>query len=395
MPGRSSRRKGRQSRKLSDGYLLALLALAALTVGVVLWLLVGRPGTGPRGAADFADRLRALAAAAGAGPKDVKADDPIRKIDGVFVRSWRIGLDDADAVDSLRDAVIAEARRRGGEIGQGPTRIGLSTYLRVDMGPEAFDLELRAVGEERPPTPAPTATRPPPPTATPRPEPPAGARGRLAVLLDDAGQSTDLLAAAAALPSAVGVAVLPFLPHTSDVAAEMHRSGHEIWLHLPMEPEDYPKSNPGPGAIMVSMSEDDIRLTVRAALNNVPHVVGVNNHMGSKASADLRATTWVMQELKARGLAFIDSRTTTRTVAEDAARAQGVPANRRKVFLDNQRSAGAIRRQLDEAVYRCRMEGEVIAIGHLAPVTVRVLAKELPKLAGRGADLVPPTELVH
>ncbi len=395
MPGRSSRRKGRRLRKLSDGYLLALLGLAALTVGVVLWLLVGRPGTGPRGAADFGDRLRELAAAAGAGPKDVEADDPIRKIDGVFVRSWRIGLDDADAVDGLRDAVIAEARRRGGEVGQGPTRIGLSTYLRLDMGVEAFDLELRAVGEEGPPRPAPTATRPPPPTATPRPQPPPGARGRLAILLDDAGQSTDLVAAAAALPPEVAVAVLPFLPHTSDVAAAMHRSGHEIWLHLPMEPEDYPKSNPGPGAVMVSMSEDDIRLTVRAALNNVPHVVGVNNHMGSKASADLRTTTWVMQELKARGLAFIDSRTTTRTVAEDAARAQGVPANRRKVFLDNQRSAGAIRRQLDEAVYRSRMEGEVIAIGHLAPVTVRVLAKELPKLAGRGADLVPPTELVH
>lgn len=392
MPKGSSRRKG---RKLPDGYLLALLGLAALAVGGVLWLLVGRGASIGRPSGDFGDRLRELATEAGARPSDISADDPIRKVDGVFVRSWRIALEGPDALETLRDAVTAEARRWGGKVGQGPTRIGLSTYLRLDMGAEAFDLELRAIQGRRPARPAATATRPPPPTATPRPQPPAGARGKLAILLDDAGQSTDLLAAAAALPAPVGVAVLPFLPHSSDVAAQMFRAGHEVWLHLPMEPEGYPKSNPGPGAVMLSMSEDDIRLTVRAALNNVPHVVGVNNHMGSAASADLRTTTWIMQELKARGLAFIDSRTTTRTVAEDAARAQGVRAGRRKVFLDNQRSAAAVRAQLEEAVYDCRMDGEAIAIGHLAPVTVRVLAKELPKLAARGADLVPPTELVH
>jgi polysaccharide deacetylase 2 family uncharacterized protein YibQ len=82
-------------------------------------------------------------------------------------------------------------------------------------------------------------------------------------------------------------------------------------------------------------------------------------------------------------------------VAEEAARAQGVPTNRRHVFLDNERTRAAIKGQLDEAVYRCRMEGEIIAIGHLAPETVQLLAKELPGLGKRGADLVPPLELVH
>mgnify|MGYP000346718004 CR=1 FL=1 len=104
--------------------------------------------------------------------------------------------------------------------------------------------------------------------------------------------------------------------------------------------------------------------------------------------------TWIMQELKTRGLSFIDSRTTVNTVAEEAARAQGVPTNRRHVFLDNVRSAGAIRKQLDEAVYRCRMEGEIIAIGHLNELTVAVLADELPKLRERGVTLVRPTDLL-
>jgi len=79
----------------------------------------------------------------------------------------------------------------------------------------------------------------------------------------------------------------------------------------------------------------------------------------------------------------------------EAARAQGVPTNRRNVFLDNERKPEAIRRQLDEAVYRCRMDGEAIAIGHLDPVTVEVLAAELPGIAAKGADLVKPSDLVR
>jgi hypothetical protein len=200
--------------------------------------------------------------------------------------------------------------------------------------------------------------------------------------------------AAAALPAQVGIAVLPFLPRSAETATAMFAAGHEVWLHLPMEPEDYPADNPGPGAVLVGMTTDELRSTVRSAINNIPHAVGVNNHMGSKATADLKTMTWVMQEISARGMAFIDSRTTTRTVAEQAARAQGVPTNRRHVFLDNERNAPAIRKQLDEAVYRCRLDGEAIAIGHLDSVTIEVLAEELPGLAAKGADLVKPSELV-
>jgi hypothetical protein len=105
--------------------------------------------------------------------------------------------------------------------------------------------------------------------------------------------------------------------------------------------------------------------------------------------------TWVMQELRARGLAFIDSRTSRDTVAEDAARALGVPAGRRHVFLDNTRSSAAIRAQLDEAVERCRLDGSTIAIGHLDPITVQTLTQELPGLAKRGADLVRPSALLR
>jgi len=162
-----------------------------------------------------------------------------------------------------------------------------------------------------------------------------------------------------------------------------------------MEPENYPANDPGPGAVLMAMDSDDLRATIHSAINNIPHAVGVNNHMGSKATADLKTMTWIMQEIKTRDMAFIDSRTTVHTVAEEAAQAQGVPTNRRHVFLDNERSAAAIRIQLDEAVYRSRMEGEIIAIGHLDKVTIEVLSQELPGLAKRGADLVNPSDLVR
>jgi polysaccharide deacetylase 2 family uncharacterized protein YibQ len=386
------RKTRRSSTKRGDWQLAVLAGLAIVVLAVAMWRIT-RGGPSPE--VELGDRLRELAAGHGATSEDISADDPIRKIDGLFVRTWRITLADTAAMEALRDDLVLSSDRWGGEITRGPARIGRSTHLRIDLEREAFDIELTVaeptrVARRRPsPTPHPTAT------ATPRPQPQPSARGRLAILLDDAGQNADLLARARALPREVAVAVLPFLPSSSEVAAAMHRTGHEVWLHLPMEPEDYPRSDPGPGAVFSSMSADEIRITVHAALNNVPHVVGVNNHMGSKTTADLRTMTWIMQELKARGVAFIDSRTTQSTVAEEAAIAQGVPVNRRHVFLDNARSPEAIRRQLDEAVYRCRLKGEAIAIGHLADVTIRVLAEELPGLGERGADLVPPSKLVR
>jgi polysaccharide deacetylase 2 family uncharacterized protein YibQ len=363
---------------------------------VLVWLVARGSGERPLGPGpEFGDRLSLLASRRGAAPRDVVADDPIRKVDGVFVRIWRVRLPDGPAADSFVADVEAEAGAWQGEF----VRLepaGSTTRWRVDLGVEAFEIEVSAAAHAQPAVVPPSPSVSPRTSPTPtRPPPPPGTRGRLAILLDDGGQSLELLGAAAALPPQVGISVLPFLPHSADVAAEMHRSGHEVWLHLPMEPENYPANNPGPGAVLVSMTEDEIRSTVHMALNNVPHSVGVNNHMGSRATTSLRVMTWVMQELSARGVAFLDSRTSINTVAEDAARSQGVPVNRRHIFLDNERTRSAIRAQLDEAIYRSRVEGELVAIGHVAKVTIEVLEEELPEIKERGVKLVPPTKLTR
>jgi polysaccharide deacetylase 2 family uncharacterized protein YibQ len=388
--------KRRQKRRASGSWLTpAVITVALVVAAALIWFIAGPSKPGP--APEFGAVLYELAATRGADPERISADQPIRKIDGVFVRSWQIAVPTRNAMTALEDDIVGAATTRGANITRGASESGDTARVRVDLGVEAFDVVLLVQEPPRIAELMPSATPTPQaePTATPKPRPAPGARGRLGILLDDAGQSTDLLAVAVKLPDQVGVAVLPFLPHSAEIADAMHEGGHEVWLHLPMEPERYPDSDPGPGALLVGMNDSEIRSAVHAAINNVPHVVGVNNHMGSRATADLRVMTWVMQELHARNLGFIDSRTTRDTVAEEVARTLGVPCARRNVFLDNQRSTASIKKQLAEAVELCRIDGAAIAIGHLDPVTVKVLGEELPGLAKRGADLVPPSALLR
>jgi polysaccharide deacetylase 2 family uncharacterized protein YibQ len=385
-----SKKKRRRKPELSQWQVTALIVVAALILLGAIWMLVRGEGgvSGP-----FDARLLELAAERGVAEDAITADDPIRKVGDVFVRTWLLDFPNRPARDGFLGDLQIEGAARGAQVAF-PEELGTETIrLRVGFDVEAFDLHL-SVTEPRPVV-ARQAEPTPVPSPTPKPQPAPTARGRLAILLDDGGQKLDLVSKAAALPTKVGFAILPFLPKSAETAVALHEAGHEIWLHLPMEPENYPANDPGPGALLMAMDSDDLRTAIHSAINNIPHAVGVNNHMGSKATADLKTMTWIMQEIKTRDMAFIDSRTTIHTVAEEAAQAQGVPTNRRHVFLDNERSAAAIRVQLDEAVYRSRMEGEIIAIGHLDQVTIEVLSQELPGLAKRGADLVNPSDLVR
>ena len=385
------KRRKRASGAVSQ-WLIVLIVGALVVLASGLWYLFRGTDAGERVAIE--SRLVELAAERGVDAAAIAADDPIRKMDGIFVRTWRFEFPNRAARDGFLGDLELENAARKTELAIANDLSSEVVRLRLILETEAFDLHLglAAVTPGIPPTAAPPTPKPGP-TLRPRPAP--DARGRLAILLDDAGQKLDVVPAAAALPKEIGFAILPFLPKSAESAETLYGAGHEIWLHLPMEPENYPANNPGPGAILMSMSTNELRAAVHAAIDNIPHAVGVNNHMGSKVTANLKTMTWIMQEIKARGMAFIDSRTTIRTVAEDAAVGLGVPVNRRHVFLDNERDRAAIRRQLEEAVRRCRLEGEIIAIGHVDPVTIEVLAEELPGISKRGADLVRPSALVR
>jgi len=194
----------------------------------------------------------------------------------------------------------------------------------------------------------------------------------------------------------VAGAVLPGLRWSADSARVLARGGHEVLLHLPMEPEGYPnpRVRPGPGLILRSQSDAQIADTLASDLDTVPGAAGVNNHMGSAATADPRVMRVVVRLLSERGLFFLDSRTTDATVAERTAAEASVRTVARRVFLDDVATAEAVRAQLVQLIRRARQDGSAVAIGHPYAATLGVIEEEMPEIERReGVKLVKVSEL--
>ncbi len=220
-----------------------------------------------------------------------------------------------------------------------------------------------------------------------------GSSARLAIIVDDLGYDRASAEVLFALPFPLTVAVLPNLPYSADIAEEAYRRGYQVMLHLPMESNGEAK----PEAIELrrGMSPDEVTRLLAGMLETVPHAVGVNNHQGSLATADPQLMAAVMPTLRERDLFFIDSRTTTATVAHEAAVRAGVPAASRNVFLDDTPTREAVRQQLALAARHARQHGFAIAIGHPHPATLQALQEYLPQLEAHGIGLVFASELAH
>jgi uncharacterized protein len=239
-----------------------------------------------------------------------------------------------------------------------------------------------------------------------RPRPPVMARSRqrespqLAIIIDDMGHDRAAADELLALPFPLTISILPHLPLSAEVAEEAHRRGDQILLHLPMEPEAGGRGSEGgvtqeQTELRVGMSPDQVSATLAGMLETVPHTAGVNNHEGSRATADAPLMQALMPALRERNLFFIDSRTTAATVAYATAESDGVPAASRKVFLDDMPTKEAVRGQLELAAKEAARDGSAIAIGHPHPATIAVLAQELPELEARGIRLVFASDLVQ
>lgn len=228
------------------------------------------------------------------------------------------------------------------------------------------------------------------------PEPPVTrpVRGRIALILDDVGYDLEAAQKAATLPVPLTFSVLPGTPFARPAAEMLAGRGFEILCHLPMEPVANAAAA-GPGSILVAMGDEEIRRRTLEGFRSVPHARGVNNHMGSLATADARVMREILSTLKGTGAFFIDSRTSGRSIAFATARELGIPAASRDVFLDDDRREAAVRKQVAELAARAQRDGSAIGIGHLHPATLRVLAEELPRLADRGFRFVPVSALVE
>ena len=220
-------------------------------------------------------------------------------------------------------------------------------------------------------------------------------RPMIAVVIDDLGLRRQATRAAIALPGPLSLAFLAYAEDLDDQAASARAAGHELLLHQPMEPEG--AQDPGPDALLTSLSgrENVARLT--AALDRLPQVVGINNHMGSRFTASSVALEPVLRTLQRRGLLFLDSRTTGESVGLATARRLGVPSVGRDVFLDHRASAGRpyVERQLAEAEAIARESGAAVAIGHPHAATLDALRDWIPALQARGFQLVPISAVVQ
>ncbi|MFS0722858.1 divergent polysaccharide deacetylase family protein [Paenibacillus sp. 1P07SE] len=190
---------------------------------------------------------------------------------------------------------------------------------------------------------------------------------RIAIVIDDFGNRMSGTEDILALPIPLTVAVMPFLPSSKEDAEEAHRRGHEVIIHMPMEPNRGKKEWLGPGALTADMSDAEIRNRVEAAIEAIPHAVGMNNHMGSKITADRRIMTVVLEVCREHGLYYLDSRTTHKSVITEVADKVKVPVLINKLFLDDRYQASHIQRQLVLLARYLQESPEVIAIGHVGP----------------------------
>ncbi len=232
----------------------------------------------------------------------------------------------------------------------------------------------------------------PPPTLAPPPRPPHP-RPRMALVVDDLGYSLKAAKRLLALPLDITFSILPYSPQGRRIAALARKKGHQVLVHLPMEPRAYPKLSPGPGALLTSMSPEQLRRQAAADLAQVPGAVGANNHMGSRFTEDPRALKPVLGVLKKRGLFFLDSLTSSRSRALALARSLGLPSSRRDLFLDHDPSPRAVRRQLERALALARRRGRVIAIAHPHPGTLQVLERWARRLR-KQVEVVPVSRLL-
>ena len=219
-------------------------------------------------------------------------------------------------------------------------------------------------------------------------------KGRIALLIDDFGARWDALHQAfAQLGVPLTVSVIPSLRQAETTAREMEARGCEVVLHLAMEPFNTAYRNE-PIMIRAGDGEAEIRRILDQALKAVPGARGVNNHMGSKATSHRETMDRFLDEVKRRGLYFIDSRTIASTVAYEMAQDKNLPSAERQVFIDTEDDAAMIRRQVAELARQAAKRGEALGIGHCRRTTLEVLREALPRLQAEGYDFVFVSELV-
>jgi len=223
-----------------------------------------------------------------------------------------------------------------------------------------------------------------------------GTRPSISIIIDDLGYQLAAGTRAIELPGPIAYAFLPHTPHAITLAKLAHSHNKEIMLHAPMQPANADNNRLlGPGALTMDMSEQQFIKTLQEDLASIPHVIGINNHMGSLLTRHPGHMLWLMRELNRHGgLFFVDSLTSNQSVANKVADEFRVPALKRDIFLDHHTDEESINEQFDKLIALAKKRGNAVAIGHPYTETLNVLEQRLLELEALNINLIPVSDMV-
>lgn len=219
-------------------------------------------------------------------------------------------------------------------------------------------------------------------------------KGKVAIVIDDVGDERRVAMDLLNLDVPLSFSVFPFAPYSKELAREAADRGRDVLLHLPMEPRGYPEPDPGEGRLLTTMGKKELLSQLERDLDSIPYIKGVNNHMGSRFTEDPERMRYVLEGIQKRGLFFLDSRTTPRTVGFRIARELGLKTGERNVFLDNERNVSRIKARVLQLIDLSLKNGGAIGIGHPYPETAEALREVLPSLRENGIKVVPVSSLL-
>lgn len=231
----------------------------------------------------------------------------------------------------------------------------------------------------------------------PSPEPALTPQKKVAFVIDDLGNNMKGTREILSIEVPLTVAVMPFLPSTKKDAELAYKNGHEVFVHMPMQPLKGKASWLGPGAITTDLSDEEIKSRINRAIDDVPHAIGMNNHMGSKVTQDKRIMRVIMGVLKQRGLIYLDSKTTYKSVAAKVAEEMGVPYAVNQLFLNDAHTVAHITGQMEKVCQRLGQQQSCIVIGHVGPAgkkTASILRQYIPRIQ-KEAAFVTISKLIH
>ena len=215
----------------------------------------------------------------------------------------------------------------------------------------------------------------------------------ISIIIDDMGYRLKSGHRAVELPGAVTYSFLPHAPHVNELSQIAHEQNKEVMLHLPMEAVGGKKL--GPGGLTECMTEKKFVKVLESNIESIPHISGFNNHMGSLLTKSQLWMTRLMREVATdKKLFFVDSKTTSDSVALKVAREEGLKSIKRDIFIDHEESEVFINKQLNKLIKRAQRKGTALAIAHPKKITLAILEKWLPKLEAKGIKLVPVSTLI-